>query len=197
MTCRPLTTVVTPAESYDLVSLENLKLDLGIVTDADDDYLQRAISRASAAVSAYCNRVFVVESVQDVFVCSGSESLVAGRFPIISDTLEIGGDTYEEGGAYRLDARRGIVELASGIWPSALTITYDAGFDPIPLDLQAAVSDMVKALQFNRSRDPQLRSENILSGLYAYTLFDPGALPAGTPRQVSAILDHYRIPVLA
>ena len=74
------------------------------------------------------------------------------------------------------------------------------GYDPIPIDLQAAATEMVKAVPFNRTRDPSLRSENILSGLYAYTLFDPassGVQPGSVQQVAASTLDFYRLPALA
>lgn len=192
MGCRAVTTVITPATSYDLVSLEDFKLDAGITSDVDDVYLERAISRASSAIMSYCGRVFAVETVKDDFACSGEGSLVLSRYPVISVTATNG-----LGAGYILDSARGIVSPTDGKWTGSVSFTYEAGLDPIPLDLQGATSEMVKALQFNRSRDPSLRSENILSGLYAYTLFDASTSSAGTAQQVAAILDYYRMQVIA
>jgi hypothetical protein len=195
----PFTTIVTPAASRDLVSLADLKIDLGISTDADDAYLQRAISRASEAIELYCGRIFAVETLKEEYAYGyGRSGLRTSRFPVISVTsIEAGGRTLMDGEDYRLDAVAGRIATMGGAWfGGPLVIEYTAGFNPIPLPIQAAVTEMVKALQFNRTRDPLLRSENILSGLYAYTLFDPGTVAAGTPQQVMAILDSYRVMAL-
>ena len=189
MSCYRRTEVITPAESYDLIDLDTLKLDLGITVDTDDEYLQRAISRASVAIMGYCGRVFAVETVTDSFSPNGSSSLVCSHYPVIEVESALGG--------YNLDMRRGLICHPTSSWTSAFSITYSGGYEEIPLDLQAAVLEVVKAIQFNRTRDPQLRSESILSGLYAYTLFDSKSLPAGTPGQVAGILDRYRSPAMA
>lgn len=192
------TEIITPAGSHDLVSLADFKIDTGITTDTDDIYLQRAISRASAAAETYCDRVFAVETVRDTFEEIGcTSSLKLSRYPVIEiDTVDADGTALIEGTDYRVDYPIGRISPISGGWSSPLAVTYSAGLDPIPLDLQGAVGEMVKALQFNKSRDPSLRSENILSGLYAYTLFDTGTSGAGTGQQVAAILDFYRMPSL-
>lgn len=190
------TTVIIPADSYDLVTLDDLKADLGISIDADDDFLTRAIGKASSAAAQYCGRVFPVETVEDLFdLCGNSHAaLQLSRAPIVEIVSVAQGDTVLAQDDYRIDAKAGLIFRSDGRWSgSDITINYTGGFDPIPLDLQGAAIDMVKGLQFNRSRDPLLRSENILSGLYAYTLFDPSQSASGTPKQVAYALDSYRV----
>lgn len=204
------TTIVTvPADSYDLVTLADLKADLNILDTSQDAFLSRAISKASAAASQYCNRVFAFETVADTFDLSfsrlqwgGEGSLQASRWPVgtITSLIEAGTALVQDTD-YRIDIASGIIWRlgSSGLvtsWRnSPVVFTYAAGFDPIPFDLQDAATKIVQALQFNRTRDPMLRSENILSGLYAYTLFDPSTMPAGTADQVASTLDNYRVPV--
>jgi Phage gp6-like head-tail connector protein len=198
-----ITTVVAPADGYGLVSLENLKADLGITADTDDDYLTRAIERVSLSASLYCNRVFVRETVQDEFELRGSSSvLYAARFPVIEvDTLTLDGVELVEDVDFRVDSAKGHIYRIDGRWNGeTVTVVYDSGFDPIPVDLQGAATEMVKAVQFNRTRDPSLRSENILSGLYAYTLFDPssgGPMPGSVQQVAASTLDFYKLPALA
>ena len=69
MGAQVITTVQTPASSYDLTTLESVKLDLNI-SDGDttnDTFLSAKISQVSTAVQSYCNRPFVSETYQDVF----------------------------------------------------------------------------------------------------------------------------------
>jgi hypothetical protein len=209
MTVRVTSTVIAAAASYDLVALDDLKADLGIADSASDSFLARAISKASAAAAQYCNRMFVRETVQDVFDLSlarlqarGEAVLLARSCPVASVAgLVEGTVTLVRDTDYRVDLAAGqFYRLSNGAdasWcATPVTLTYDAGFDEVPLDVQAAVTQMVNAMNFDRTRDPLLRSENILSGLYAYTLFDPGQVPAGTAEQVASTLDAYRVPVL-
>jgi hypothetical protein len=190
MAARPVTTVIEAADTYDLITLDDFKVDAGITTDADDVYLARAISRASSAIMTYCGRVFAVETVRDDFIESSAGALLLSRYPVISVTEASGVSS-----GYTIDSARGMI-LGPGASSSA-SVTYTAGYESIPLDLQGAVGEIVKALQFNKSRDPSLRSENILSGLYAYTLFDAGSSGAGTAQQVAMILERYRPRIIA
>ncbi len=220
MSVQVTTTVTIPAAggatAYDLVTLANYKADLSITVGIDDTYLSRAISKASQAISQYCNRVFAAETVQDLFDLTqprlkfgGEAVLQTSRWPIISITSVV-----ENTGAnavtlvrdtdYRVDVTTGLLwrlNAQSGLvttWgASPVTVIYQGGFATIPLDLQDAATNVVKSMQFNRTRDPSLRSENILSGLYAYTLFDSTQMPGGTADQVSATLDNYRMARVA
>lgn len=184
----PVTTVITPAVSRSLVTLENLKLDLGIAVDTDDEFLTRAIAKASAIVETYCGRVFSVETVQDVFAAPNGSSLTLSRQPLVS-VGSVTGDLVQ-GVDYTYSYGR--LRLAAGYWGADTEIVYTAGYATIPLEVQAAVGELVKTFQFNRSRDPLLKSENILSGLYAYTLADGNSAGAGTAKQVEMLLDPYR-----
>lgn len=191
-----ITTVITPAPSYDLVSLQDLCDDLSITTTDDDAYLMRAISKASLAAAQYCDRVLVNETVQDRFDFGwkSAETLKLSHYPVTQlQSITQGGVTLVEGTDFILDAATGVLYPTACTWGGeALIVEYDGGYSDIPLDLQGAVTDIVKALQFNRTRDPLLRSENILSGLYAYTLFDATNTSAGTAMQVRSTLDSYR-----
>ncbi len=67
MGVRVTTTVLTPATTYDLTTLANIKDDLAIpATDTSSDAtLARFITEQSQLVAQYCNRVFPIETVQD------------------------------------------------------------------------------------------------------------------------------------
>lgn len=190
------TVITTPAESYDLISLANLKADLSIAGSADDTFLQRAITKASLAAARYCDRTLVNEAVEDRFYFDGRSvgSVKLSHFPVTAiQSVVIDGATLVVDEGYLVDKQSGV--LYRGGWSGEqLVVAYTGGYVDVPLDLQGATTDIVKALQFNRTRDPMLRSENILSGLYAYTLFDASSgASSGTALQVRNTLDSYRV----
>lgn len=212
MTVRVTTTIgAGPANNGDLVALADLKTDLGIASGdtSDDVFLARAITRASAAIAQYCNRVLPKQTLTDTFDLTfarlqarGEPSLQASDWPVITITsLTENGTALVKDSDYRVDTAAGLLYRLDGNGQDAswcttpVVLTYDAGYAAVPLDVQGAVSAVVSSLKFNKTRDPLLRSENILSGLYAYTLFDPTQVPAGTAEQVAGTLDNYRIPV--
>ena len=214
MGARVITTVVEAAEDYDLVDLLELKEDLQLTGDADDGYLDRLITRASAAVANYCNRVFAVETVSDQFlaprdpsarmVSRGLERLQLTRFPAVAVTsvvlcgtaLVAGTDFLVDkplGQLVRLDASGGQV----GWPPGGVVVTYSAGFDPIPFDVQDAVTRLIKGRLASRTRDPLLRSESI-PGVASNTYWIGASSDTGNlPPDVADGLDSYRIRVFA
>lgn len=65
-----LNTVTVAATSFDLTTLLNVKTDFGLDDDTDaatDIYLKRVIRQVSSAISRYCNKVFALQTYQDVF----------------------------------------------------------------------------------------------------------------------------------
>jgi len=84
------TIAVSPAlfsggEAGDLVSLADVKLELGITATTDDAWLLKIITRSSKAVESWCNRRFALSTVQDIFLRSdyadhshNSELLLSG-----------------------------------------------------------------------------------------------------------------------
>lgn len=61
-------TSTPPAGPYDLTDLATVHDELNLTTTdtSKDAFLSRAIKQASSAISTFCNRVFAVETLQDV-----------------------------------------------------------------------------------------------------------------------------------
>lgn len=88
-----ITSIIEAADSYDLVSLCDVKGDLGITTTTDDAYLQRRITELSSAAQQYMNRTLQMETVRDQFwpqrdpypwqLPGGAMPLQLSRWPII------------------------------------------------------------------------------------------------------------------
>lgn len=84
-------------------------------------------------------------------------------------------------------------------WPALpLLVQYRAGFAEIPDDVQEAVILLVKMRWFARQRDPAIRSETAV-GIFERS-YVMGTGPGGTddmPAEVTALIDRYRVPVVA
>ncbi len=67
MTVKSNILVLDPAESYDLVTLNDVLLELGITNPTDNDkaLIQKNITAVSIAISNYCDRVFPSERVEE------------------------------------------------------------------------------------------------------------------------------------
>lgn len=194
-------TVVTPRESLQLVTVDAFKTEMQISDSASDAYISDMLDRASQLVEGYCQQVFSVEQVREDFrVRCSQEFLDLSRFPVISidavevDGVEWTGDLAEQ---VTIDKARGRLyrfDSTSDWWNGLVAVTYTAGYATIPAILQEAVLRMGRSFYPARTRDPGIKSENILDGLYAYTLFDSasaGGGKSGLPQGIEAMLSPY------
>jgi len=169
--------VITPATSLALISVARAKDVLGIPADdtSQDGMIGRQIDAVSAAINAYCERVFVKQVYRDQIrsVCNWlgfGHPLFTLQKPICTDaeglpllTVTESGALYSDievqldtGALYRLDASG-----QSGWSDSLIQIDYTAGYEIIPPDVQAAATEWVAARWSARGRDPTLRSYTI------------------------------------
>ena len=226
MSVRIISTVLTAASSYDLTSLANIKDDLAIpLTDTSSDAtLARFITEQSALVAQYCNRVFPIETIQDVIypdrdpypyqVTGMVGELQLSRWPLVSvtsvtDTVSVGvANTLVSGTDYQVDTARGWltkIDPNTGYptdWsPDQYTVQYEAGYFEAgsgspPPDLEMAVLRLITARFKARGRDPFLRSQGEPGvGNEQYWI---GALPGQTgpfPPDIAAVLEKYRVPL--
>jgi len=190
--------VDTAAADQSLVALDDLKDDLGITSSSEDDYLTRQIASASADIALYCDRVFKTETVIETFHLTQTERLLClERYPVGSiGSITVDG-TALASGLYQADGDTGHLYRKDSdgditTWAICRTVvTYDAGYDTIPADLEAACISLIKARRSARTRDPVLRSEEI-PDVYkaAYWVSGPG--DGELPPDVTAALDRYR-----
>lgn len=197
MPTRRLTTVVTAAADQLLVTLTDLKTDLGITTDKFDTYLNRAISSASADIAKYCGRTFKSETVDETFFVEANiESLLLSRFPVGTITsVTVDGEAIAST-LYTPDINAGLLlrldtDADLSWWSEGkIVVRYAGGYTTIETDLQAACVSIVKGRQAARNRDPGLRSEKIPNVYEAsYQILGPG--DADLPADIRAVLDHY------
>lgn len=212
-----VTTVVTPASSYDLVDLATVKDDLMITDTSSDAFLSRVITRVSAEAKLFCNRVFQVETVLDkIFpwrddvhftVVSGErmQPVQLTRWPITaSPTVTEDGTALVEGTDYLVKYDVGqLVRLDTNGRPKAwrslpISAQYQAGFATVPPDVQDAAIRLINISWFGRTRDRMLRQENVPNVLEQSWWFasGPGTSTGDMPPDVAAILERYRIPVI-
>jgi len=171
--------VVVPATSYALVTIDQAKEALGIPLDdmTRDAAVQVQIDQVSAAVARYCDRQFVIQTYRDQLraVCTWlryGEPLPTMQKPI-AEAEGVPLITIMENGieldptAYEVDSERGLLYRldssgASAAWVgTAAILDYDAGWDPIPPDVQAATLEWINARWSAQGKDPALRSETI------------------------------------
>ena len=210
-----ISTVLTPATSYDLVKRADVKIELAITGNDENAWIDAAITRCSKAVANYCNRVLVVETVQDEFwprrdpvprlMKGGLDPLQLSRYPAVSVssvvenavTLVDGTDfrsNLDKGQMIRLNADTGYPKS----WPAfPIVVQYVAGFSSIPDDIVDATIRLIKARRDARNRDPYLKEQNIPGVIeQQWWVASPGET-GNMPPDVTDLLDNYRVPVTA
>ncbi len=201
----PISSVITPAISINLCSLEAAKDELGISAEdtSQDGIIGRQIQQVSAGIHAYCGRVFVKQTYRDTFrdTSRACGPLITRQIPIaltpvpviteLSDPLGTGAYEihYEIGALYRLDGS------GSGIdWTAArVVIEYVAGYDKIPPDIESAALQWLTSRHSGKGRDPTLRSQTIPDVVAETYWVDPAA--PSVPASVQDLLSPYIQPV--
>jgi hypothetical protein len=149
----------------DLVSLDDLKLALGITGTAEDAALQAMITFQSRLIAEYCDRRFGRAEVLETFtfdrgeVLQTREALALSLYPV-DEVLEISFADYE------LDPPTGRLWMPEGAswygtgWGNKITISYSGGYDlpeEAPARLQKAIIEAVNESRTSGSRDPNIR----------------------------------------
>lgn len=154
----------TDSAGPDLISLDDLKLALGITDNSEDPQLQAAITMQSRIIAEYCDRRFGRAEVLETFTFDRGEdmlprqALVLSLYPV-SEIFEVStaGATTAD---YEFDPASGRLWQASGYWPGVIAVTYSGGFDlpeEAPARLQQAVIQAVNDNRTSGTRDPTIR----------------------------------------
>jgi hypothetical protein len=201
---RPLfSSISVAATDRTLVSLDDLREQLRIKSNdtANDVWLTKVIDRTSRQAERYCNRIFVVQTYLDTFRGgsggTNSEPLILSQAPVDPVSLVVTLD-----GAALTAADLGLDQYAGLLyrltepmhWQSttSLSVSYAAGFDPVPFDVQQAVLDLCTMDNAGRGRDPMLRATE--SPGLGRQEFWVGGVPGGSmiPQDIASLLNPYR-----
>lgn len=202
-------TVITPAASHALTTLDAIKTELrGDAGTADDGWLGDAIDRASATVRRFCNRPFALETVREAIRPAASlESLSLERWPVVSIvSITEGGRTLATTD-YETDDDAGFVHRLTGAdqrrpWPATkIVVEYQAGYvlpgDPartLPEDIERAVIGLVVRLWCRRGTSDPVRSATYSDGSNVTYSVNDALNVDGLPSEVAGLLAPYRLP---
>ncbi len=165
--------VLEPADSYALLSLDELKTILGISTSdtSEDDQLNMWIEHYSDVVATMCNRVFAKEKVAETwrgdtmpFDCP---RLFLTHYPVADEDVESvespRGSTINSA-AYEIENGSGKMRL-NGAWSEPVTVTYTGGYD-LPDEAPPALKQAT-ALLIQGAREQMTQSA--MSGIKSIT----------------------------
>lgn len=148
----------TDNDDPDLITLEDLKVELGITTDDEDAALETRITRASKFMAEQCDRRFAFAHAIETFtfdrdeVLSWRQNLTLRLYPIFEfESVTAGGVELEEGVSFGFNSQNGqfwlIGQTWFGTWPGSLVVTYSGGYDlpdDAPIGLQNAVIALIR-----------------------------------------------------
>jgi len=170
--------VLTPATSYALLTLDELKAILNVPpTDTSEDaQLQMLIDQYSDVVATMCNRVFAYETVEETWRCSDSPRLFLTRYPVADADLvsvESPRGSVLDPTIYELENASGKLRI-EGAWAEPVTVTYSGGYalpDDAPPALKAATGMLIQAARGQARMTSGLRS--VMHGDTRVQYFDP------------------------
>jgi hypothetical protein len=156
----------TDSAGPDLISLDDLKLALGIEGTTEDAALQAAITMQSRLIAEYCNRRFGLAEALETFTFDRYENMPARQaltlslYPVV-EVVEVSaaGATAAD---YDFDPASGRLWM-DGCWADivvAVRVLYSGGYDlpeEAPARLQQAVIQAVNDNRTSGSRDPGIR----------------------------------------
>jgi uncharacterized phiE125 gp8 family phage protein len=196
--------VITPAETFDLTTLANVKAEFSsIADDSEDANLSRWITAASDSVSRYCKRVFAFQTYAETFYVSQFKSeLLLAQYPVAEVASVVENDLTLDEGAAEVHADTGaLIRLIAdrpGWWPlGKIVVTYSAGFaddtngPTLPPAVERATTQLVGMFRFRVKRDPSVREVTLDDRRVTYGL-GPLANGEGLPPEVAALLAPYR-----
>lgn len=204
-------TVIVPATSQALTTLNAVKAELGLSGTGDDAWLADTIARTSATIRRWCGRAFALETVRESFrLPVSTEVLSLSRWPVVSVvSVTEDGDTLAPG-AFETEDDTGFVYRLTGSnsrrdWPAGkIVVEYRAGYvlpgnsdRTLPEDVEAACIALCIRAFHAKGRDPALRSYQN-PDVESYSLLDPDktAMIDGLPADVAGRLWSYRPVVL-
>jgi Phage gp6-like head-tail connector protein len=199
--------ILTPATSFDLCSLEEMKKSLGIPdTDtSQDEQLQSHITMMSDVISVECNRVFAKEKVQETWRELDSRRVYLSHWPATEDDIEAvecprGTSPYPTNG-WELEEQSGKLSLFAG-QAEPIVVTYTGGYDlpdEAPPALKSACQIMVRTTRIWEQRQLTSGIRSLSHKEARVMFFDPNVLmkqQGSTPFSVAAqtvkdLLYHY------
>ena len=149
--------------SVDLISLDDLKLALGISDDSEDAQLQAMITFQSRIIAEYCDRRLAFAEALETFTFDFNETMLPRQaltlslYPVaeVAEVSTAGATSAD----YDFDPASGRL-WTPGYWADEVAVVYSGGYhlpDEAPARLQKAVIEAVREGRTAGVRDPSIR----------------------------------------
>lgn len=202
---------ITPATSFDFLTLEEAKILLGIAPGdtSQDPQLALLISIYSVSVAEMCNRTFAREKVYETWREIDNGRVFLTHYPVTLDDIEsvsAGGGGYAND-QYELEPASGKLSnvlpyaAASTRWVQSVDVTYTGGFnlpDEAPLPLKHATAILIREERINNQTAQVAGIRQLSHKESRVSFFDPNALLAKSVgskspgmRSAQALLQQY------
>jgi hypothetical protein len=185
-----ITKVVDAATNFDLLTLDEAKLLLGIaLTDtSQDEIVTTLITSFSRMISTLCNRTFARETVIETWREMFNGRIFLSHWPVKEADIQTvsSGSVVLDNTMYELEEKSGKVSFISNpggsqsvpwLWPAV--VTYTGGYmlpDEAPFDLKQACAILIRDERM-RMRQAQVAGIRQISHKESrVAFFDPNAL---------------------
>jgi hypothetical protein len=187
--------VITPAASYDLATLEEMKVALGIAdTDTSQDAtIQANITQYSDIIARELNRTLAFEEMQETVRCLQPNRYYVSHWPVKEDdidSIESPRGTVYDPNSYEVEEASGKIEFFAG-QDEPIIVSYSGGYvlpDDAPPALSACLEIMIRAARAY-ARQQAVAGMRSLSHKEARVMFfDPNAalIKTGSPIATAA-----------
>lgn len=175
--------VLTPADSYALLTLDELKpmLNVPLSNTTEDELFQMWIDQYSDVVATMCHRVFAYETVAETWRSESAPFdralLFLTRYPVADadiTAVESPRGNILDPASYEVENVSGKLRI-EGAWTEPVTVTYSGGYhlpDEAPPALKAATGLLVQAAQM-QSKVPASAVRSVAHGETRVQYFDP------------------------
>jgi hypothetical protein len=199
--------VLDPADSYDLISLDEAKLMLGITDATSDEMISNQIATYSDVIATMCNRVFAKEKVSETWRCLQGNRIFLSHYPIAIETdiesIHCPRGTLLDPSGYEIELKSGKIELFGSVMTEPVVVTYTGGYDlpeQSPPALKQAMSMVIREQQKEEAAAATAGIKTLVHKESRVMFFDPNAgnksttrptTTGGIPETVKNLLMHY------
>ena len=123
----------------DLITLDDLKLELGITGTTEDAALQARITRLSDQIAEYCDRIFALIEVEETFAFNSAARmcphggpqpipLVLMQYPVTEIAMLTRDGVAIDPAEYDLNSASGLLWPRAGQWSGRIVASYSGGY---------------------------------------------------------------------
>jgi hypothetical protein len=179
--------VLTPADSYALLTLDELKpmLNIPLSNTSEDAQLQMWIDQYSDVVATMCHRVFAYETVAETWRSESAPFdralLFLTRYPVADadiTAVESPRGNILDPASYEVENTSGKLRI-EGAWTEAVTVTYSGGYHlpaEAPAAIKAATGLLVQAARLQARMGSTGGVRSVAHGETRVQYFDPAQI---------------------